>query len=794
MITELIRWAYSVMEYPLALLAAIPLILLIWFLIARKSWVANEELEVKQQKRRVRKWMYVTRALIIILLLIAIASPFVEREKFLEGDPVVHVLIDNSSSMAVFDDYSQQLVSALQRKVNTEVRFIGSGTTSNIGDSILNSLEPHSSVLLLSDGNANAGASLGDVALFAAKINASVNAIKLSPIKNDVGIEVFGPGKTLVDTENTFTVVLSKTGSVGAIPVRVTLDGEIIYDQTTSDAAIQFKRTLTKGVHRIIAEVNVQDFFDQNNKFYKTVRVVDQPKILLLTQKSSPMDELLKQVYLVDISTEIPDDLGDYYAVVVNDMPVGPLDRMSDVLNDFVADGNGLVVFGGQGSYEHGDYRNSLFESMLPVVVGSPEREEGDTAIAIVIDISGSQGSPFGRFASTADFSKAATLDIMRNVKPDTRVAIIAFNTDAYLLSEPSPMFSKKDVEGLIARLKWGGGTNVAAGIMKAVGVLNTVGGSKNVVILSDGKTQGSAQAIEAAKFASNSGVRIYSVGVGPSTDEAFMINIADLTNGIYFRATEESRLNILFGPVDEREVESGRMNLVVLNKNHFITADFEPDATLYGFNQVSPKSAARLLATTSTGEPVLTVWRLGLGRVAAFSVDDGSSWAGSLLSEANSRIITRTLSWVVGDPERKNTAILDASDTRIGEATEITVRSSIPPTAEGVAFYEADDNTYVASVISDAVGFQKVAGVEFAVNHESEFSKVGVSVDLPDVVASSGGKMFNVKDIDAIVDHAKTKAKRLITGRQYVREPFVILAIILLLGEIFIRRLIRKQ
>ena len=782
------------MEYPWVLLFVLILIPLIFWLLHHEFIIMKEEPSVKVQKRRVRKFLHFTRTALVILLLIALASPFVQREKTIEGDPFIQLLVDNSTSMAVFEDISQQLAERLQKKLNTEVKVVGTSTVSNMGDSVLSSLQPFGSVLLLSDGNVNSGADLGDVALYASKINATINAIKLAPIKNDAGVQVLGPSKTLENSDNTFTVFVNHVGQSAPVPLKVMLDDEVVYDQILNDNVYQFTRQLAKGAHRITASINVQDFFPDNNVFYKSVKVVPQPKVLLYTEKASPLEILLKQLYQVDLSANLPQNLQDYYAIVVDDVKAQTLDPVSDVINDFVADGNGLVVFGGENSFDRGNYRNSVFETLLPVMVGAPEKKPGDVLMAIVIDISGSQGAPFGRFASTADFSKSATVDILHNVKLDTRVAIVAFNTQAYLLSEPSPVFSKQGVEDLIGRLKWGGGTNIGAGVMKAVSVLSQFSGSKNLVLLSDGKTQNAAIAYESAKLAANNGIKIYTVGVGPTTDEQIMMDIAEMTNGIYFRATEESRLKILFGDVDEQEAKSGQMELVILNKNHFITENFEPNATLYGFNQVSPKGAARLLATTSTGEPVLTVWRLGLGRVGAFSVDDGTKWAGSLLGKPNSRLIARTMNWAIGDPERKSVSFVDARDTRLNEPAEISVKSSVPPEAPNVVFYKIDEDTYSGSVIPSQLGFQSVAGALFAVNYETEFEGLGLNSELEKIAGSTGGRVFMPDDIDGIVEHAKTKAKRVINSRDYVRWPFISLAIILFLLEIFIRRIVRKE
>lgn len=794
-VTEVMRLAYQVMEYPWALLLIIPAIILLFWILMHTFVKVEEEPAVTAQKRRARRVMYFTRFVIIVLLCIAIASPYVLDEKIIEGDPFIQLLVDNSTSMQLFRDVSAQLAADLEKKTNTEVKVIGSSAASNIGDSVLNNLKPHTSTLLLSDGNVNVGASLGDVALFASKLNATVNAIRLDPIRNDAGVMIYGPAKTLEGAETNFVVFINKVGDMKSVHLKVTLDGEVLHDKMTTEPAVQFTKKLTKGTHKVQAEITAQDHFLQNNQYYKTIRVVPQPKVLLLSQESTPLETFLKQLYVVDTVTSIPSSINEYYAIVVNDLPADAADRASSVINEFVADGNGMVVFGGENSYDMGNYQNSVFETMLPVMVGTPDKKEGDVLIAIAIDISGSQGAAFGKFSSTAEFSKAATLDILRNLKPDTRAAIIAFNTQAYLLSEPSPVFTKKGVENVIARLKWGGGTNVAAGLLKATSVLNAYSGSKNIVLLSDGKTQAKASALEAARFAANSGIKVYTVGVGPTTDEEFMIDVAELSNGIYFRATDESKLRILFGPVDEQDTQSGRMELAILNENHFITSGLEPEgATIYGFNQVSPKGAGRLLATTTSGEPLLTVWRLGLGRVAAYSTDDGEKWAGSLLGERNSKLISRTMNWAIGDPERKAESFIDAKDTTINEPAEITIRSSKVPEAEGVVFYKIDEDTYTANIIPESKGFQEAAGAVFAVNYETEYSELGVNKELQNIVGSTGGKMFSPDQVDMIVAQAKTRARRVVNDRTYYRWPFVILAAVLFILEIFIRRIMRTD
>jgi len=704
----------------------------------------------------------------------------------------VKLLVDNSTSMELFEDFSNELAQKLEKKLTVEVKTIGEKGNSAIGDAVLNNLEPHDSIVLISDGNSNAGASLGDVALFASKLNSSINTIDLNPIHDDAGVVILGPSKSQEGIENKFSIIINKVGQAKAVPVKVTYDNEVVIDETTSQTVLQFTKLLTPGYHKITAQIQSEDFFLQNNVYHKTVKVVQKPKLFFYSETPSPMKTLLDQVYIVESGSTLP-PLNDYYAIAINNMNADTLKTTTDVLNDFVADGNGMVVIGGDNSYDRGDYKNSLFETILPVYIAAPGKKEGETSIVIVVDISGSTSASFGD-STTVDMEKALALGAYHDLGMNTRLAVVAFNTKAYLISEPSYVYEKQGLEDKIGRLSHGGGTLVSSGLLKAISILEEMAGGKNIILISDGKTQAEAATIEAAKLAQNMGIKIYTVGVGPTTNEPLMQQVADVANGIYFRATESSRLKILFGDLDEEEQKSNKMSFEILDSNHFITAGIEPKAFIYGFNNAKPKTTARLLATTSTGEPVLTVWRLGLGRIAALSTDDGSEWAGDLLGKENSNILIRTFNWAIGDPERKSQEFIEIADTRVNEPTEVIVKSKTVPKSDQGVFYKIDEDMYATTITPAETGFQNILTATFAVNYPAEYEMMGLNPELKKIAESTGGKMFDKDDVDGIIEFTKTKAKRSVVTKQTVRQPFIIAAIILLLIEIFIRRISRKE
>jgi uncharacterized membrane protein len=793
-IAGLVKLAYNYFEQPFVVLLAIPLVLISLWLLRREFIKLKEDPDVVKQKRRARKVMSVTRTIIIICLCIALASPYIQHEKIIDGDPYIKLLVDNSTSMDLFETVAPQLAEKLEKRLTVESKTIATGERSELGDAILNNLEPGQSILLVTDGDNNFGSDLGDVALFAGKLNATINAIQLKPKENDVGIVILGPSKTMADVDNTFTIVINHVGKKDPVRLVVTMDGATLIDEVTADPVREITQKLPEGYHQMTAMVDTKDFFEQNNVFYKTVKVVPKPRILFVSEKESPVKTLLNELYRVDSLSTVPAELKDYYAIAINDIQADSLKDATERISNFVSDGNGLVVLGGESSFDNGGYKDSIFETILPSYVSTPGKKPGDISLVIVMDITGSTGAPFGKYTSTTEFEKAAAVGIYRDLRMDINLAVVAFNTQAYLISEPSKVYEKVGLEDRIGRLKFGGGTLMQAGILKGIAMLSQMGGSKNIVIMSDGKTQSESAALESAKLAANEGVRIYTVGVGPTTNENLMMQVAEIGNGVYFRATEETKLKIIFGEVNEDQKKEGTMGLAVLNANHFITEGYEPKADLHGFNQVVPKTTARLLLTTTTGEPILTVWRVGLGRVAAWSTDDGTKWGGEVLNKINSRIYARMFNWAIGDPDRKADSYIDARDTIVNEPTEITIKSPTPPEAKGVTFYKIDEELYSAAMTPTTVGFQQVSGAVFAANYAREYGGLGFNDELSKVAMSTGGRVFEPDDIDGIVQFTKARARRIINTKERLGWPFVLIAVIIFLIEIFIRRLVRRE
>src|SRR3989344_1320512 len=791
-------------ERPWVLLLIIPMFIFYLYYI-NKNITRQEHLP-----RGSRALIILTKTIITGLLLLALSGPHTYEQDVTTGDPTVTILIDNSSSMHLFNQEEiTTLEENLQDLVEVHTTHLGTSSTSNIGDSVLNSLEHGGSILLISDGNNNYGTTLSDVALQAAKINTSINTLALTTINQDSSISIIGPDKVSSEVEAIFKIIIQSTQPEQARHITITLDGETILDENTKQKEFIISKVFFEGYHTLTASIAESDYFPENNIYYKNVKVIPKPVIVYYTQKESPLTPLLTKLYQVHTFNNLETLPPETLAVITNDIPAEQLEIYQSTLRTFVTEGNGLAMIGGQNSYEQGNYQGSSIETLLPVIVGAAEPEGEKTNLIIAMDISKSTSQAFGEKLAE-DVEKALALSAIDNVNDESNVGFIAFNTQPYTVSELTPLGPKKEeLKKKIRSLIDIGNTYIPVGIKKSINMLEGTTGGKNIVIISDGKSGGFGLAASLVQQANDQGIKVYLIGVGYDerpTDhdkqvdsyrygQQYLKDVSKLSGGTYFRGNEApQRINILFGDPERNPEQRSSYTMILLDKNHFITQDLENTPEIYGYNQVLPKTTARLLATTDAGNPLITVWRYGLGRIAALTTDDGTAYAGQLISNENSIIITRMINWLIGDPERNVQRYISIPDTYLNETTTITAKQENIPEATGITFYKVDNNLYQATIIPQNTGIQELLGARYAVNYAREYENIGINPELETIRSITGGKEFHADDLEDILQTIINQSKQPIDKKNYYSWLILGIALALYIIELFIRKIIENN
>jgi uncharacterized membrane protein len=783
----ILRYGSFVITQAEYLYFAIPIFIVLFFIIRKKYFHDEHRLYKKPWKRLS---VLAIRIFFILVLMLALGEPYIELKKEKSDVSRIKVLIDDSNSMQLHDvqEIEESISKIRDQGMALTIQRLPLGEYSSLGSSVLNNLAPEENILLVSDGQNNFGTSMEDVALFAASINSRLFSVRLENRKDDAQLSIDGPSKVVSGVENTFTVNVKEVGQVGRKDLKVYVDSQEIINQKYS-GPVEIKRTFDSGNHLIKAVLDTDDYFSQNNEFSKAITVYEKPLVLFLSKAGSPLLELYTPFYDIEQMAALPESLDKYYAVVLDDI-AGIPDKDIHRLEDYVSDGNGLFVVGGKNSYDWGDYNTSVISNILPVSVGKANKKKDVTNIVILMDTGASAGGNLTGDISYFDVQKALSVDILNSVSPTNKIGIIEANYYLNTLSGLSELGPKKtELITEISLLKPTGASELRFAYQKAHEMLRLVKGSKNIVIITDGNLvpQDQALTLNFVSQAYSDGIKTFIVGVGEKSDVNFLMAIKVLGGGEYFTVDEKNRLKIYFG--DPNNQDATDLKLFVYDSNHFITKNVKELGNIYGFNTVYPKANSRLLLTTSTGDPILTIWNYGLGRVASLSTDDGSSWVPDLYSGKSSTVLIKTLNWLIEDPERKNSMIVDIPELREGEDSMITIRSAIPPDVAGYNFYETEKGIFKATLYANQTGFVNIAGVPAAVNYKKEYLYLGINPGFETVLKISGGEMLE-NDPNVIKERIQSVSSVESLKKVDLTWICLLTAIFIYLFELFVRRL----
>ncbi len=225
---------------------------------------------------------------------------------------------------------------------------------------------------------------------------------------------------------------------------------------------------------------------------------------------------------------------------------------------------------------------------LLVLAAARPERigEELDVPVAgrnlmLAVDLSGSMDQKDfelgGRRVDRLTATKAVASDFIARREGD-RIGLILFGERAYL---QVPLTLDRDTVNILLMESFIGlaGEKTAIGdaitlAVRRVHEQEAQDGEQVLVLLTDGaNTAGEIEPLKAAELAQQIGLRVYTIGIGaeqlevasliggrrninPSADldEATLTEIARLTGGRYFRATDTASLQDIYKLVDELE------------------------------------------------------------------------------------------------------------------------------------------------------------------------------------------------------------------------------------------------
>jgi Mg-chelatase subunit ChlD len=800
--------AFENLEY---LLGVLPVIVIGWVLIHKGA-------------RRSLIW---SRMIIVSLLVIALAGPY-NPVTVTETDetPTITVLSDETESMDIFESgTAEEIFDKLQDTTPARMEKMR-GLRSDIGDEILASSTGDDHIIVVSDGNNNFGSDLAETIDFVSDTGTVVYAVTQTPEKNDLSVEITGARTAVLGNENLVGVEVRQAEGNTTYKLSIEVDGSPVSSQTVTQISplkiVSFSSTFQSlGPHLITARISSgDDMRSDNNVFNKTIYVVPKPRILLVSPDAdSPLYKVLRSLYETNTVSFIDDaNLTDYKAVVLDNINDGRLSGSSiEKLREYTAGGGGLLVVGGDNSYDYGEYLGSPIEAILPVESYS-SAYAGSVNVVLVLDISGSISAH-----EALDDEKAMAINLLKDMGSDTNVGVVAYGGDAISVSDGVlPMSSHANRDALVDRvskLKTGyGGTSMDEGISTAADMLDNTSGQKYMLVFSDGAVKDSFEdsKIEISDMEDITETEMIFVMIKTNvvterevkTDnnrgDYFLKVLADQAGGDFIQLELDQRLDLAFGQEAPDLPEGGpdAYAIVRLDEEHFITRYLNISGSISGFNDVTQKVGARRLVTTSMGKPVVTVWEFGLGRVVCLSSDNGYQWAGVLYSGENARLLPSMVNWAVGDPGPEDGIVVYSGDMNLGSPGTVIIRSNEMPAVvfagQDVPVSQTGERTYEGVIEPEHTGLftlqVSAGGVTLedtaAVNYPLEYRDVGNDPAFLEAVKHSGGRVYNADQAGSLL-FSDIRKNSIITTVEHVSLSwvFLITALLVFLGEVIMRR-----
>ena len=163
-----------------------------------------------------------------------------------------------------------------------------------------------------------------------------------------------------------------------------------------------------------------------------------------------------------------------------------------------MAGGKAFIMLGNEGSFAPGGYRETPIETILPVELREPKKEEKNRAVIFVIDKSGSM-----REGNKLLYATQAAKAALGQFKDGDLIGVVGFDVSPFVVVPLTPVERLRGIlDAQIDRLRPGGRTYVYPAIVEAKRQLERQSaGRKHVIILSDGITSGTQSRIYRFSF-----------------------------------------------------------------------------------------------------------------------------------------------------------------------------------------------------------------------------------------------------------------------------------------------------
>ncbi len=389
------------------------------------------------------------------------------------------------------------------------------------------------------------------------------------------------------------------------------------------------------------------DMHPENNKLSAALHIDSAPRAAMFSNKPDadlPLVEALDSAALrIEPAPEsaIPGSaagLAGYDAVILSDINWRTLPHaQQEALAQYVKDGGGALVIGGENT---GDLSKKELDApikkMMPVNFKEKKKTEPNpVTLILIIDKSASMGRE-RKFAMAV----LAATETINRLDEKSRIGVILFD-DFPRWAVPMQLVgdaaNKKKMEDELRTFGVDGGTSLYPAVGEAYKVLKEDKAKvRHIIIMSDGlSTTTFGQWGHLIQWMAAKKITISTVGLGKEADRDHLKKIAAVGQGRFYYTEDFSQIPRIFMEEAKEITKTGivekKFTPELLKKGDMLDGlDLSAIPDLVGYNPADAKPTSEVFLTADRGEPLLTRWRFGLGRVTTLCTDSGAGWARS--------------------------------------------------------------------------------------------------------------------------------------------------------------------
>ena len=326
----------------------------------------------------------------------------------------------------------------------------------------------------------------------------------------------------------------------------------------------------------------------------------------------------------------LADALGGYRAVVLDDIALadaGP--RWWQALADAVRrQGLGLLVLGGERSFALGGYRESVLESVLPVL-SEPAALRPAVAMVFAVDKSGSMGQGSDG-VDRLQWAQRAVIETARGLDDSDALGLVVFDAEPRVLLPLAPVPAARPALARDWPVQARGGTRLAPALQAAIGELEHAPAARRLLVLaSDGFVDASPLDALRARIA-RARIETVVLGIGADADLGALERAVGGVASRLLRVNQPAELPRAMRAGVERvraRVERGTIAAQQRAPLPFAPAQLAdwPPVAAHPVTQARPE--AMVSVTSASGEPLVAWQQVGQGRVAVVTSGLGP-WA----------------------------------------------------------------------------------------------------------------------------------------------------------------------